>query len=135
LCLSAPPDRVSPGFHRLVDSNHRPLLKLLARLDHACAVSIPWGLTERWLSEGYSDVLSLCAQLSRSGRVEFVGTAAYYPILPLLPRPAIERQVADNQARHRELFPGWSCRGFVPPEMAFGPELLPILKEAGFAWC
>lgn len=135
LCLSAPPDRVSPGFHRLVDSNHRPLLKLLSRLKLPCAVSIPWGLTERWLSEGYSDCLNLCAELSRTGRVEFVGTAAYYPILPLLPRPAIERQVADNQARHRELFPGWSCRGFVPPEMAFGPELLPILKDAGFLWC
>jgi hypothetical protein len=135
LCLSAPPDRVSPGFHRLVDCNHRPLLALLAELKLPCAVSIPWGLTERWLSEGYHDCLNLCMELVRSGQVEFVGTAAYQPILPLLPRPAIERQVAEDQTRHRELFPGWSCKGFVPPEMAFGPELLPILRDAGFQWC
>jgi hypothetical protein len=135
LCLSAPPDRVSPGFHRLVDSNHRPLLKLLLELRPLpCALSIPWGLTERWVSEGYHDCLNMCAELLRSGHVEFVGTAAYQPILPLLPRPAIERQVADDQARHRELFPGWSCKGFLPPEMAFGPELLPILRDAGFGW-
>ena len=135
LCLSAPPDRVSPGFHRLVDSNHRPLLKLLADLRPLpCAVSIPWGLTERWLSEGYHDCLNLCAELLRSGQVEFVGTAAYQPILPLLPRPAIERQVAYDQSRHRELFPGWASKGFLPPEMAFGPELLPILRDAGFGW-
>jgi alpha-amylase/alpha-mannosidase (GH57 family) len=135
ICLSAPPDRVSPGFHRLVDSNHRPLLKLLADLRMPCAVSIPWGLTERWLSEGYNDCLNLCAEMLRRGEVEFVGTAAYHPILPLLPRPAIERQVVEDQARHRELFPGWACGGFVPPEMAFGPELLPILREAGYQWC
>jgi hypothetical protein len=135
LCLSAPPDRVSPGFHRLVDSNHRPLLNTLAQLRLPCAISIPWGLTERWLSEGYHDCLNLCAEMQRSGQVEFVGTAAYYPILPLLPRPAIERQVAEDQSRHRELFPGWACKGFLPPEMAFGPELLPILRDAGFVWC
>lgn len=135
ICLSAPPDRVSPGFHRLVDSNHRPLLQLLADLRQPCAVSIPWGLTERWLSEGYQDCLNLCMELVRGGHVEFVGTAAYHPILPLLPRYAIERQVASDQVRHRELFPGWSSSGFVPPEMAFGPELLPILREAGFSWC
>lgn len=135
LCLSAPPDRVSPGFHRLVDSNHRPLLRTVASLGLPCALSIPWGLTERWLSEGYHDCLNLCVDMQRSGMVEFVATAAYQPILPLLPRPAIERQVADDQARHRELFPGWSCKGFLPPEMAFGPELLPILRDAGFLWC
>ena len=136
LCLAAPPDRVSPGFHRLVDSNHRPLLNLLKDLDTPCAVSIPWGLTERWLSEGYQDCFGLCVDLQRSGLVEFVGTAAYYPILPLLPRPAIERQVSDDQVRHRELYGEWALKGgFVPPEMAFGPELLPILKEAGYSWC
>lgn len=135
LCLSAPPDRVSPGFHRLVDSNHRPLLKCVASLRLPCALSVPWGLTERWLSEGYHDCLNLCVEMQRSGMVEFVSTAAYHPILPLLPRPAIERQVAYDQSRHRELFPGWSCKGFVPPEMAFGPELLPILRDAGFQWC
>ena len=135
LCLSAPPDRVSPGFHRLVDSNHRPLLRTLWELKLPCALSIPWGLTERWLNEGYNDCLNLCVELQRSGIVEFVGTGAYYPILPLLPRPAIERQVAHDKERHRELFPEWSCRGFVPPEMAFGPEMLPILKDAGYQWC
>ncbi len=135
LCLSAPPDRVSPGFHRLVDSNHRPLLRLLVDLKLPCALSVPWGLTERWLSEGYHECLNLCVELQRSGTVEFVGTAAYYPILPLLPRPAIERQVASDKERHRELFPEWSCRGFVPPEMAFGPEMLPILRDAGYQWC
>ena len=118
-----------------MDSNHRPLLRLLAELKLPCAISIPWGLTERWLNEGYDECLNLCAELWRSQVVEFVGTAAYYPILPLLPRPAIERQVASDKERHRELFPEWTCRGFVPPEMAFGPEMLPILKDAGFQWC
>lgn len=135
LSLTAPPDRISPGFHRLVEANHRPLLRWLAEVDQPLALCIPWGLTERWLGEGYHDLLQLCADLRRRGRVEFVATAAYHPILPLLPRPAIERQVAADQTRHRELFPNWSCTGFMPPEMAFGPELLPILKEAGYRWC
>lgn len=135
LCLAAPPDRVSPGFHRLVEANHRPLLQLLKQQGLPCALGIPWGLTERWLSEGYHDCLDLCSELLGEGRVEFVGTAAYYPILPLLPRPVIERQVSDNISNHRQLFPGWQTRGFFPPELAFGPELLPILKDHGFHWC
>ncbi len=134
-CMAAPPDRVSPGFHRLVDSSHRPLLDLLVTLDLPCAVSVPWGLTQRWLSEGYHDCLNLCLELQERGTVEFVGTAAYHPILPLLPRPAIERQVAEDAQQHRRLFPKWSAQGFAPPELAFGPELLPILSSHGFQWC
>ena len=48
---------------------------------------------------------------------------------------AIERQVAHDLVRHGELFEDWHCRGFVPPEMAYGPELLPVLEEYGFEWC
>lgn len=136
LCLSAPPDRVSPGFHRLVEANHRPLLRWLLNLnDIPCALSIPWGLTERWASEGYTDCLSFCTELLTRKNIEFVGTAAYYPILPLLPRPAVERQVLLDLTRHRELYPQWQPTGFVPPEMAFGPELLPILASHGYSWC
>lgn len=87
------------------------------------------------MNENYTDCLGLCQKLIDSARIEFVGTAAYYPILPLLPRPAIERQVLLDVSRHRETFANWKTLGFVPPEMAFGPELLPILKQIGYEWC
>jgi Glycosyl hydrolase family 57 len=133
--MSCPPEPLSRGFHRLYEAYHRPLLQLLADLQAPVALSVPWGLTERWHSDGYHDALRLCSELQRGGRVEFVASAAYHPILPLLPREAIERQVAHDLVRHGELYEHWSCAGFVPPEMAYGPELLPVLKEYGFQWC
>lgn len=135
LCMSCPPEQVSRGFHRLFEQNHLPLLTMLQDIGLPTALSIPWGLTERWHSDGYHQVLQTCSELRRAGQTEFVASAAYYPILPLLPREAIARQVFHDQIRHAELYQGWSCRGFVPPEMAFGPELLPILAEAGYEWC
>jgi glycosyl hydrolase family 57 len=135
LCMSCPPEPVSRGFHRLFEQNHFPLISLLSELDRPCALSVPWGLTERWHSDGYHQVLRLCSHLRREGSTEFVASAAYYPILPLLPREAISRQVTHDQLRHAELYQDWKCAGFVPPEMAFGPELIPILAEAGFRWC
>ena len=135
LCMSCPPEPVSRGFHRLYEQNHLPLLSRLLDWEFPCSVSVPWGLTERWHSDGYHQALQSCAELRRRGKVEFVASAAYYPILPLLPREAIARQVAHDQIRHGELFRDWHCSGFVPPEMAFGPELIPILVEAGFDWC
>ncbi len=135
LCMACPPEPLSRGFHRLYESHHRPLFQLLSELDCKASLSVPWGLTERWHSDGYHDVLRMCAGLLRGDRVELVSSAAYHPILPLLPRQAIERQVAHDLVRHGELFEDWHCRGFVPPEMAYGPELLPVLEEYGFEWC
>ena len=134
-CLSPPHGRMVPGFHGTVDSNHRPLLECIERMGLPCALSVPWGLTELWLSSGHHDCVAMCQRLHASGRVEFVSTAAYHPILPLLPRNAMGRQVADGIQQHSSIFTDWSCRGFVPPEMAFGPELLPVLQELSFDWC
>lgn len=133
--MACPPEPLSQGFHRLYESNHRPLLQLLTELTQPVALSVPWGLTERWHNDGYHDALRICSQLRRDDRVEFVASAAYHPILPLLPREAIERQVVHDQMRHRELYGEWSCRGFAPPELAYGPEMLGILAEQGFQWC
>jgi len=135
LCMSCPPEPVSRGFHRIYGEYHRPLLHLLAEMSVPVALSVPWGLTERWHADGYHEALHLCGHLRREHPVEFVATAAYHPILPLLPREAIERQVFHDYHRHSELFEDWDCRGFVPPEMAYGPELIPILKEQGYEWC
>jgi len=133
--MSCPPEPVSRGFHRLYEQNHLPLLSSLLDWNAPCALSVPWGLTERWHSDGYHQALRNCAELRRQGHTEFVASAAYYPILPLLPREAIARQITHDQVRHGELYRDWHCSGFVPPEMAYGPELIPILVESGFRWC
>lgn len=135
LCMACPPEPVSRGFHRLYEDNHRPLLQALWEAKAPVALSVPWGLTERWHADGYHDALRICADLLRHSATEFVATAAYHPILPLLPRQAIARQLIHDQSRHAEIYQNWHCKGFVPPEMAFGPEMLPLLCEAGYQWC
>lgn len=45
------------------------------------------------------------------------------------------RQVVEDLHQYSSVFTEWRPQGFVPPEMAFGPELLPVLEEQNFRWC
>lgn len=91
LCLTSPAGASEWEFRELVERSYRPLFKVMLSLKIPLALSVPWGLAERWLHEGFEDLLDALVELKREGQIELVGTAAYHPILPLLPRQAISR--------------------------------------------
>ncbi|MGE0494677.1 MAG: hypothetical protein AB7S38_36040, partial [Vulcanimicrobiota bacterium] len=131
-----PPDRFDDLLHRVVRESHRPLLRLLqGRPDARVSLNLNWCLTEKWLEKGFEDCVESLDSLLRWERVELTGSAAYHPILPLIPRHEIRRQISYNSERHQEVFSNWKPQGFFPPELAFGHELPPVLVDLGFEWC
>lgn len=61
-------------------------------------------------------------------KISLVNTAAYHPILPLLPEEEIIRQIKLNEEVCQK------TEGFFLPEMAFSPKLAPILQGLGYKW-
>lgn len=136
LHIYQPPDRLDDLLHRVAEESYRPLLRLLGeREDARVTLNLNWCLTEKWLDRGFDDCVAAMQSLLERQRVELTGSAAYHPILPLIPPEEIRRQIVFNSSRHRELFPGWKARGFFPPELAYGHELPPVLTDLGFGWC
>jgi alpha-amylase/alpha-mannosidase (GH57 family) len=101
-----------------------------------------------------SGVLPLYRRLAASGQLEVTASPYFHPILPLLydtqrrggPAPACPslirtyRAPADAAAQlalaveaHREHF-GAAPRGLWPSEGAVSPEILPLVRAAGFDW-
>jgi len=64
--------------------------------------------------------------------VQILGTAYYHPVLPLIPAPDREEQVARWQGIARHLFWRTHFPGFWPPEMGFCMEMIPLLKRHGY---
>lgn len=135
LHIYQPPNQFEKVLERIVNECYRPLLKLIVDEKEKFTLNINWSLTEKLLLYGYHDVISTLKKGMESKSLELLGSAAYHAILPLIPEEERKRQIELNSLKHRELWGKlYSPRGFFPPEMAFGPEIIPLVKQAGFEW-
>ncbi|MDE2573034.1 MAG: hypothetical protein KGM44_11005 [bacterium] len=130
-----PPWQYPEMLDRIVAECYRPLSQSLERHPVRCSLDICWSLVEQLLARGNDDVLTSLAAAARLGHLEFVETAAYHPILPLVPREVAARQLALNYERNRAVFGrAYAPRGVFPPEMAYAPELASLLTSLGYDW-
>jgi predicted glycosyl hydrolase (DUF1957 family) len=92
-------------------------------------------LVERWQEMGYGELIGRIAKLQERGQLELVGTAAYHPIIPLIPANEAEAQIRINEEIISQAF-GLSKkpRGFFFPEMAYSPEAGKTIKKLGYEW-
>lgn len=121
---------------RAADQAYRPLIDILRR--HTAVtitLNISASLTEQLVAHGLHDVLDGLRQLVERGQIELVGSAAYHPILPLLPVEEIIRQIDLQDEWQRKVFGKlYQPKGFFPPEMAFGKPLERVLIDRGYDW-
>lgn len=131
-----PPTQRLDVLGRIVDECYRPLVALLHRNPEArLTVNISGSLTELLAEHGYRDVLDGLRALGEAGQVEFVGSAMYHPVLPLIPRHQIVRQIQLNsEINQRYLGDAYRPQGFFPPEMAYNFEVAEVAAELGFRW-
>jgi len=54
-------------------------------------------LLDKWQELGFEQLIKDIKQLVQAGQVELTGSAAFHPILPLLPKTEIERQIKLNE--------------------------------------
>lgn len=130
-----PPWQNPDVLDRIVEECYRPLSRILERRPVRCSIDLCWSLVEQLIAQRHDDVLTSLASAARRGHLEFVETAAYHAILPLLPDELAARQLQVNYERNRSVFGRiYEPRGVFPPEMAWSPALAPLLSRLGYDW-
>lgn len=131
-----PPTQSPAILRKICRESYRPLIAMLGEFDGARAtVNVTGALTEMLADCGHQDVIDGLRKLAEQGRVEFVDSAAYHPILPLIPDEEIRRQIALNRATNRRAFGDvYQPTGFFPPELAYGPSVAKAVAGCGYRW-
>lgn len=92
-------------------------------------------LLKRWEELGYRDLIRRIHDLAKKGQVELVGTAAYHPLLPLVPSGEIRRQIRENgEIMCSHFGEDYKPRGFFLPEMAYSARVGKIVADLGYEW-
>jgi hypothetical protein len=92
-------------------------------------------LTEQLGRYGLDDVIQGFRELAERGQIEFTGSAMYHPILPLIPRDEVIRQIKLNNEVNQHYFGEvYKPTGFFPPEMCYSYEVARTVAELGFRW-
>lgn len=130
----------STQFHRILkkvcNESYRPLVNLFHEQAHAkVTVNINAVLTEMLDEHGMSDVVEGLRELSEKGRLEFVGSAKYHPILPLIPHEEMLRQIQLNHQTNQRFFgKTYSPLGFFCPEMGYTQDVVKPVFQTGHRW-
>jgi len=109
-----PPTQTHEILHKVAEESYRPVVEVIRQHPNArLAVNIQGVLTELLLEHGLADVVLGLKELAEKGQIEFVGSAKFHPILPLIPEAERTRAIADNaQTNGRALGSTWKPRGF-----------------------
>ncbi len=131
-----PPTQTHDIIERVAEESYRPVLDvLLAHPSARVAININAVLTRLLDEHGCKDVVDRFRALGERGQVEFVGSGAFHPILPLIPASQRQRSIEENAATNARLLgPAFAAKGFFPPEMCISHETLETVRETGHSW-
>ena len=131
-----PPTQTEEIVRKVTDESYRTLVRVLKEAPGSkITLNINAVLTEQLARHGLDDVIQGLRELAERGQIEFTGSAIYHPILPLIPRDEIIRQVKLNSDVNQRYFGEvYKPAGFFPPEMCYSYEVAQIVAELGFRW-
>ncbi len=120
----------------VVKQSYRPLVENLLRHDGArITLNINGSLLELFDQYGYHDLIEGLAKAGQQGKVEFTGSAKYHALMPFLSPQEMRRQIdINNETNRHYLGDAYQPQGFFLPEMAYSPQVAPVLEAAGFKW-
>ncbi|MFH1855781.1 MAG: hypothetical protein ABH836_00950, partial [Candidatus Omnitrophota bacterium] len=131
-----PPIQFHAVLKKICDESYRPLLKvLLGQPASKVTININGVLTELLNDHGAVDVLEGFQKLAYNGQLEFVESAKFHAILPLLPQKEMYRQIKLNRQTNEYFFKdAYKPRGFFPPEMCYSNEAAKVIADMGYEW-
>jgi predicted glycosyl hydrolase (DUF1957 family) len=136
LHIYQPATQTEAIVRKVTEESYRRLVRVLTEAP-ACKITLNISavLTEQLARYGLTDVIQGLRELAKRGQIEFTGSAMYHPILPLIPRDEVVRQVRLNNDINRHYF-GEVYRpvGFFPPEMCYSYEVAQTVAGLGFRW-
>ncbi len=130
---------VNTEAHIIKEATERSYLRLIRALEEHPQIKFTLNITGclflRWEDLGYKDVVLRLKRLLEKGNLELTGSAAYHPLLPLVPEEEVKRQIKENEKILKKyLGAAWRKRGFFFPEGAYSPKVAQIVKELGYEW-
>jgi len=136
LHIYQPPTQTEEIVRKVTDESYRTLVRVLREVPGSkITLNINAVLTEQLARYGLDDVIQGLRELAERGQIEFTGSAIYHPILPLIPRDEVIRQVKLNSDVNQRYFGEvYKPAGFFPPEMCYSYEVAQIVAELGFRW-
>lgn len=131
-----PPTQVPSVLRKICDESYRPLLRVFEEYPNArVTVNLNGVLTDMLVDCGHTDVIDGLRSLAKKGQLELTGTGKYHPILPLIPEEEVKRQIDLNTQTNRRVFgDAYAPRGFFPPEMCYGDDILRPIIDSGYRW-
>ncbi len=136
LHIYQPPTQTEAIVRKVTDEGYRTLVRTLREAPGGkITLNISGVLTEQLARYGLDDVIQGLRELAERGQVEFTGSAMYHPILPLIPREEVIRQIKLNTDINQRYFGEiYRPTGFFPPEMCYSYEVAQTVAELGFRW-
>lgn len=136
LHLYQPPTQSKEIIDRVVRESYKTILSLLETYsDLRLTVNIAGSLLELLIKYGHQDIVDGFRKHAERGAIEFLGSAMYHPILPLLDSKEIRRQIKLHSDISQKYFGNaYKPRGFYCPEMAYNAHTGNVIKDAGFDW-
>ena len=131
-----PPTQTPAILMKVSNESYRPVMDVFDEFPEARATfNINGVLTEMLALYGYTDILEKLRKLAARGQIEFTGSGKYHPILPLIPREEVERQIRLNHNTNRQyLGDVYQPRGFFPPEMCYSYEIVDPIVQSRHDW-
>ncbi|MDD5357025.1 MAG: polysaccharide deacetylase family protein [Candidatus Pacebacteria bacterium] len=136
LHIYQPPTQEKEVIEKVSNESYSLILKLLEKYPNLkITLNINGSLVELLEKYGRADILLGIRKFADEGRIELLGSAMYHPILPLLSKKEIERQIQLNEDVLKKYFGNaYKTAGFYLPELAYGKKVASVLKKLGFTF-
>jgi len=133
-----PPWQKKEILERVVKESYLPILEILEKNKKAkITLNISASLTELLVEYNFQEILARIKKLAENRQIELTGSAKYHPILPVLPKSEVIRQIKLNENLNQKYFKKvWRPRpkGFFLPELVYDKKTARIIESLGYQW-
>ena len=131
-----PPIQFHSILKKICNESYRPLLKVFqGHPSYKVTINMNGVLTEMLNEHGAGDITTGLKNLANNKQIEFVDSAKFHAILPLIPKKEIIRQVKLNRKTNETYFKeAYKPTGFFLPEMCYSNDAAKVLRAMGYEW-
>lgn len=130
-----PPSINKDTIDAAVKNSYSFIIKILKENKKAkININLNASLLEHLYEYGYHDLVKDIENLATEGRVELSLSAAYHPLLALIPFDEAKRQIKISRELNKKYFSNIKIKGFFFPEMVYDKKVAVYLKSIGIKW-
>lgn len=131
-----PPAADNETIIEAAEKSYKKIISILKRNPNLkFTLNLTGCLLEKLEKLGLNNLIADLKLLNDKKQIELTGTAAFHPILPLLPEEEIKKNIEANQIILKKKFgKNFLVRGFFPPELASNQKTAKIIASLGYRW-